>query len=38
VEYADEGTKVEIEYFGRRYKATVAKEPLVDPEMVKLKS
>ena len=38
LEYTGEGTKVEVEYFGRRYKATVAKEPLVDPEMVKLKS
>ncbi|PSK37503.1 hypothetical protein B9Z65_2245 [Elsinoe australis] len=26
----DEGTKVEIEYFGRRIKATFTKEPLVD--------
>ncbi|MEE9249466.1 MAG: glycine cleavage T C-terminal barrel domain-containing protein, partial [Dehalococcoidia bacterium] len=36
-EYTGEGTKVEVEYFGRRYKATVAKEPLFDPEMVRLK-
>ncbi|MEE9199715.1 MAG: FAD-dependent oxidoreductase, partial [Dehalococcoidia bacterium] len=38
VEYAEEGTKVEVEYFGQQYGATVAKEPLYDPEMLKLKS
>jgi len=38
VEYATEGTKVEVEYFGKRYKATVSKEPLYDPTMEKLKS
>ncbi|MFQ5933138.1 MAG: FAD-dependent oxidoreductase [Dehalococcoidia bacterium] len=38
MEYASEGTKVEVEYFGQRYKATVSSEPLYDPEGAKLKS
>jgi len=37
IEYADEGTKVEIYFFGDRHKATVTKEPLYDPENFKLK-
>jgi glycine cleavage system aminomethyltransferase T len=37
IEYAAEGTKVEIAYFDRRYQATVTKEPLYDPEGKKLK-
>jgi glycine cleavage system aminomethyltransferase T len=37
VEYTHVGTKVEIEYFGERYTATVRSEPLYDPEMKKLK-
>jgi glycine cleavage system aminomethyltransferase T/glycine/D-amino acid oxidase-like deaminating enzyme len=37
VELADEGTKVEVEYFDRRYAATVASEPLVDPKGERLK-
>ncbi|MCZ6632195.1 MAG: FAD-dependent oxidoreductase [bacterium] len=32
VPYARQGTRVEVEYFGERYKATVVKEPLYDPE------
>ena len=32
------GTPVEIEYFGRRIPATVVAEPLVDPEMKKIRS
>jgi glycine cleavage system aminomethyltransferase T len=28
---------VEIEYFGRRIPATVVKEPLVDPEMTRIR-
>ena len=32
VEYATAGTKVEIEYFGKRLSATVANEPLFDPQ------
>jgi glycine cleavage system aminomethyltransferase T len=32
VEYAAEGTKVEVAYFDRRYSATVSKEPLYDLE------
>jgi len=35
---ADPGTAVEIEYFGRRIPATVATEPLVDPEMTRIRS
>ena len=31
------GTAVEIEYFGRRIPATVATEPLVDPEMTRIR-
>ncbi len=31
-------TAVEIEYFGRRIPATVVAEPLVDPEMKKIRS
>jgi dimethylglycine oxidase len=34
---ATAGTSVEIEYFGRRIPATVANEPLVDPEMTRLR-
>jgi len=34
----EEGTRVEVEYFGRRYAATVAREPLYDPEGAKLRS
>ncbi|MSU47194.1 MAG: FAD-dependent oxidoreductase [Lacunisphaera sp.] len=35
---AAEGTKVEIYYFGRRHPATVAKEPLFDPQNQRLRS
>jgi dimethylglycine oxidase len=31
------GTAVEIEYFGSRIRATVAAEPLVDPEMTRIR-
>jgi glycine cleavage system T protein len=37
VELAEVGTKVEVEYFDRRYPATVAAEPLVDPKGERLK-
>lgn len=37
-EYATAGTEVTIEYFGRRYEAVVAEEPLYDPSHVKLRS
>jgi glycine cleavage system aminomethyltransferase T len=37
-EYAETGTKVEIEYFGERYSATVQQEPLYDPDMQKIKA
>ena len=38
VEYAKEGTKVEVYYFGARHKATVSREPLYDAQNLKLKS
>ena len=34
---ADIGSKVEIEYFGRRVTATVSEEPLVDPGMERIR-
>ncbi len=34
----DVGTAVEVEYFGHRYRATVAAEPLYDPSMAKIRS
>jgi glycine cleavage system T protein len=37
VEHAAAGTKVEVQYFGKRDPATVRKEPLFDPEMTRLK-
>jgi heterotetrameric sarcosine oxidase gamma subunit len=38
IEYAQEDTQVEVEYFARRYPATVVGEPLYDPGYEKLKS
>ena len=38
IELAKEGTKVEIYFFGERYRATVSKEPLYDAAMTRLKS
>jgi glycine cleavage system aminomethyltransferase T/glycine/D-amino acid oxidase-like deaminating enzyme len=38
IEYAKEGTKVEVYYFGDRHQATVNREPLYDPLNVKVKS
>jgi glycine cleavage system aminomethyltransferase T len=35
---AKEGTRIEIQYFDRRIAATVAAEPLVDPEMKRIRS
>ena len=35
---ATRGTQVEIQYFGRRIAATVAAEPLVDPEMKRIRA
>jgi dimethylglycine oxidase len=37
VELAAEGAEVEVDYFDRRYQATVASEPLVDPKGERLK-
>ena len=38
IEHSDEGAKVEIYYYGGRHPATVRKEPLYDPENLKLKA
>jgi glycine cleavage system aminomethyltransferase T len=38
VEYTLEGTQVEVDYFGTRYKATVTNEPLYDAKGEKLKA
>ncbi len=38
VECAVEGTRVEVQYFGRRYPATVAREPLYDAKGMRLRS
>ena len=38
VEVAVEGTGVEIEYFGERFAATVAADPLVDPKGARLRA
>ena len=38
VEYAAEGSKAEIYYYGNHYPTTVRKEPLYDPENTKLKA
>ena len=35
--YTTPGTEVEVQYFDRRYQATVTPEPLFDPEMVRLR-
>jgi glycine cleavage system T protein len=37
IERAVEGSRVEVQYFGRRCAASVVKEPLYDGEMVRLK-
>ena len=37
VEYAAAGTRVEVQLFGKRYWATVMKEPLFDPKNQKIK-
>src|SRR5215212_4857606 len=37
IAYAKPGTRVDIEYFGERYSATVSEEPLFDREMARLK-
>jgi glycine cleavage system aminomethyltransferase T/glycine/D-amino acid oxidase-like deaminating enzyme len=36
-EIAEEGAKLEIEYFAERHAATVAEEPLFDPEMRRMR-
>ena len=38
LEYAQPGISLEIEYFGERYPATVAREPLYDPRGERMKS
>ena len=37
IDYAELGTKVEVLYFGERLRATVANEPLYDPEGSRMK-
>ena len=37
-EHAEPGTNVEIEFLGKRYKATVSNEPLWDPHMDRIKA
>jgi glycine cleavage system aminomethyltransferase T len=37
VEYAQPGAKVEVQYFGTRYCATVTQEPLFDPTNSRMK-
>ena len=37
-QYADAGTKVDVLYFGDRLPATVAREPLYDPDGRKMKA
>ena len=37
VSYSEIGTGLEIEYLGRRYPATVASEPLYDPDNLKMR-
>ena len=36
-ELAEEGTEVEIQYFGERHGATVSEEPLFDPAMKRMR-
>jgi glycine cleavage system aminomethyltransferase T len=38
LEYAREGQNVEVYFFGSRHRARVMKEPLYDPENLRLKS
>jgi glycine cleavage system aminomethyltransferase T len=38
VDYSAPGTQVEVEYFGKGYKATVRKEPLYDPQRKRMTS
>jgi glycine cleavage system aminomethyltransferase T len=38
VAYAERGAKVKVAYFRERYPATVVREPLYDPQNLKLKS
>ena len=38
VELSSEGTPMEVEYFGERFAATVAADPLVDPKGERLKA
>ena len=37
IDYAEEGTGVDVLYFGKRLRATVAKEPLFDPDGSRMK-
>jgi glycine cleavage system aminomethyltransferase T len=37
VEYAKPGTGVDVQFFGRRYPATVSREPRFDPAGARMK-
>lgn len=37
-EFASEGTRLDVIYFGERYGATVAPDPLFDPKMARMKA
>ena len=37
-EHAGVGNSLEIEYFGRRHRATVTEEPLFDPAMKRMRA
>ena len=37
IDYAAEGTRLEIIYFGERWGATVAPDPLFDPKMTRMR-
>jgi dimethylglycine oxidase len=38
IAYAAPGTRLEVEFFGERYGATVSDEPLFDPKMARMKA
>jgi dimethylglycine oxidase len=38
IAHAAPGTRVEVEFFGERYSATVSDEPLFDPKMLRMKA
>jgi 4-methylaminobutanoate oxidase (formaldehyde-forming) len=38
VEHGQPGTKIEIQFFGERHRATVTREPLFDPKGTRLRA